>query len=257
MKQSSFRHLIKREQYFFLVGIFFIVLISWIYLFNLGSSMDYAKISDEMMTYQNIQWSIKDILSTAIMWIIMMIAMMLPSALPMIMIFSIYNKKQKSSGNDFVNTWIFVAGYVMVWICLGILASLLQFFLHNTSLLNQDLRLINHYISGVVLISSGIYQYTPLKGICLKNCQTPFGFIVTNWRKGKSGAFIMGAHHGLYCVGCCWALMLILLVAGIMNLLWIGLISVFIFVEKIFTSKWLTRVGGSMMLIWGIYSIIY
>ncbi len=191
------------------------------------------------------------------MWSVMMIAMMVPSSMPMTMIFSIYNKKQKFSGNEFAAPWIFISGYILIWIFFSFLASILQFTLHNFLIINENMRIANPFLSGLVLVSAGIYQFTPLKRICLKNCQTPFGFIMGNWRKGKIGAFVMGLHHGLYCLGCCWVLMLILFVAGVMNLLWIALIAVFVFAEKIYSSLWFARAAGAAMVIAGILVAVF
>ena len=154
-------------------------------------------------------------------------------------------------------TWIFVFGYVLIWTSFSLIASLLQFILHNLSVISNELKLMNPFVSGIVLIAAGIYQFTNVKDVCLKNCQSPLSFVLSYWKEGKIGALLMGIKHGLYCIGCCWVLMTLLFVAGIMNLLWIAIIALFIFLEKIIKSKYLSKAAGTLLILAGIVMILY
>ena len=199
------------------------------------------------------KWAFNDILAAFAMWSIMMTAMMLPSAMPMILVFSTVNRKRHTLGNQLVPTWIFLFGYLVIWVIFSLVMALIQFILHNLALVSPEIKIINPALSGIILISAGIYQFTRVKEVCLKNCQSPLGFMMDYWREGKLGAFIMGLRHGLYCVGCCWILMIILFAAGVMNLLWVSLIAMFIFLEKVIQrNSMFSYISGFLLLIWGL-----
>ena len=249
--------LLKRDQLFIFLGIFVLIAVSWLYLLNLNSSSQTSDLIMQDMMPQAASWNFNDAFSIFVMWAVMMIAMMLPSAAPMILIFSAVNKKRAEHGNEFVPTWIFLSGYVLVWIGFSILTTSAQWILHYLALLSSQLRVISPLLGGIILVGAGIYQFTKIKNVCLKNCQTPFDFITGNWRYGKKGAFVMGVKHGSYCLGCCWVLMMILFFVGIMNLLWIALISIFIFAEKILLkTKWMSYTSGLILILSGLWIII-
>lgn len=246
---------LKRDQFFVFLGLVLLAVIAWVYILHLNSAMSSesmdSMISDVVMPQMN-QWDIRDVAAIAIMWSVMMIAMMLPSAAPMILIFSTVNRKRQLLGNPFVPTWIFLSGYLLVWIGFSLIAAGGQWSLHNLSLISPGMKIINPLISGIVLIAAGIYQFTPIKDICLKNCHSPLGFIMGSWRDGKSGALFMGLKHGKYCVGCCWAFMILLFVGGVMNLLWVSIIAIFVFIEKAIQGyHWLSKVAGVLLVVWG------
>ena len=258
MKELS--QFLKRDQLFIFLGIFILVIFSWIYLFYSSLTMPAEtseSIIQDMVMPQVNNWNIHDVLALFVMWSVMMMAMMLPSATPMILIFSTVNKKRFEQGNGFVPTWIFLSGYILVWIGFSIIATITQWLLHYFALLSSDLKLIDPVVSGIILIAAGAYQFTSIKNVCLKNCQTPLGFIMGNWRYGKRGALIMGLKHGLYCVGCCWVLMSLLFLAGIMNILWIALIAVFILIEKIVRrDRYVSYAAGFALMMLGSWLII-
>lgn len=247
-------HTVERDYLLVFILLIFVILISWIYIFNLSNS---AGSMNEMSMAQSNRWVLSDFIAAFAMWSVMMNAMMLPSAMPMILIFSTVNKKRQESGSSFVRTWIFVLGYVIIWISFSFGSSLLQFFMRNLSLISDQLKLINPFASGIVLVVAGIYQFTPLKDICLKNCQSPLGFVLRFWKEGKAGAILMGIIHGIYCIGCCWFLMILLFVGGIMNLLLIFVIALFVFLEKIIKTKYLSRAAGILLILAGIAIILH
>jgi predicted metal-binding membrane protein len=165
-------------------------------------------------------------------WVLMMVAMMFPTAAPMILTFSAIQAGKRGRGQTWTPTWIFVAAYLVVWTLFGVLAYLAA--VGAQRLADESMWLMDHAaeIGGVVLILAGLYQLTPLKRACLTRCRTPLQFIMTSWRDGHTGAFQMGLHHGLYCLGCCWFLFVILFPLGIMNVAVMALVTALIFAEK-------------------------
>lgn len=202
-------------------------------------------------------WTFIDFVLLFLMWFVMMIAMMTPSVSPLILIFAMVNRKKKQQANPFVPTGFLIAGYFLVWGVFSLLATVLQWGLQNLSLLNPDMITTNKILGGVILIGAGIFQFTNLKQRCLHYCRTPIDFIHRNWKEGKTGALRMGIENGIYCLGCCWILMIILFVSGIMNLLWIALIALFVLIEKTLSQmKWVSFLAGMVLIIYGIMFLI-
>ncbi len=249
------RRALKKEHFIVFFFLILLIAISWAYMFHLSNSAASMK---EMPMVQVIKWSFGDFIAAFAMWSVMMVAMMLPSAMPMILVFFAVNRKRSESKKSFAPTWIFVLGYVLVLTLFSLVASLLQLVLHNLSAISDGLKLMNPFASAGVLIAAGIYQFTNAKDVCLKNCQSPLSFVLNHWKEGKIGALLMGVKHGLYCIGCCWALMALLFVAGIMNLLWITIIALFVFLEKMIKSRYLSRAAGILFILAGIWmTIVY
>jgi predicted metal-binding membrane protein len=159
----------------------------------------------------------------------MMIAMMLPSAAPMLSTYARIASAREGARS--YQVWMFAAGYFVVWTAFSLAATVLQYALQSAAIISNGLRTTS-LAGGIILAAAGIYQLTPLKNVCLKRCRTPIGFFMTNWRDGAAGAFKMGLEHGAFCTGCCWMLMALLFVAGVMNLAWVAAISVLVLVEK-------------------------
>jgi predicted metal-binding membrane protein len=190
---------------------------------------------------------------TLIMWSVMMLAMMTPTALPVLLIFTRMGKGRGDPRAMRAGS-MFAAGHLTIWIGFSVVAAALQWLLHRSMLLSSDMSLASSRISGIVLIGVGIYQLTPMKWKCLMRCQRPVDFLLTNWREGLQGAFQIGIRHGVYCLGCCWALMLVLFVVGVMNLAWVALITAFVFLEKFGPSgARIARVSGVLIILAGIY----
>ena len=180
---------------------------------------------------------------------------MVLQVIPMVMMYMTVNKKKKANHQPYAPTYFFLAGYLLSWLLFSILISGIQWPLHETGLLNPMMDSRSYLLSGFTLVLAGVYQWTPLKDVCLNQCRTPLGFIMTAWQEGKTGALRMGFHHGLFCVGCCWALMLILFAVGVMNMLWVILITLFVLVEKIVpvSPKYIRSISGLSLIIWGGY----
>ncbi|MGE5337550.1 MAG: DUF2182 domain-containing protein [Gemmatimonadota bacterium] len=192
-------------------------------------------------------------LMTFAMWSVMMVGMMLPSAAPAILLYAAMVRKNSERGNAVPAAWIFTSGYLVVWTAFSAAATLAQIGLQHAELLSMTMISASRGLSAAILLAAGIYQWLPLKYACLKKCRQPLEFFITRWRSGRRGAFLMGAEHGLYCVGCCWALMLLLFVAGVMNLLWVALIAGFVLVEKLLPAGPITaRFGGAALALAGL-----
>jgi len=188
-----------------------------------------------------------------VMWVVMMIAMMFPAVVPMVLIFSKVHDERKARNEGSIPTWVFVSGYLIVWAFFGVLAYFGGLLVDHSALSFPKLKAYSTVIGGVVLIAAGLYQLTPLKNACLTHCRSPLHFIMHKWREGYLGAFLMGIDHGVYCLGCCWGLMLVLFVVGVMNLSWMGILTLVILVEKI--SKhgvMISKVVGGLLLILGL-----
>jgi predicted metal-binding membrane protein len=187
-----------------------------------------------------------------LMWAVMMAAMMLPSAAPMILLFGSIARSRHARGEQASAAGIFGLGYVAVWSVFSVGAVALQFALESAALLSPMMETTSIALAGAVLIAAGVYQWTPLKQACLRRCRSPLEFVLTHWREGRRGAFVMGAEHGVYCVGCCWVLMLLLFVGGIMNLTWIAGLAIFVLVEKLAPAgHWIGRCAGVALAAWG------
>jgi len=182
------------------------------------------------------------------MWCIMMVAMMLPSAAPMILLFATVERR-RGGGSPFLATALFAAAYIIVWLGFSIIATLLQWQLDRLTLLSPAMASTSALLAAIVLIVAGLYQFTPLKQACLRGCRSPLEFITRYWNRGPFG---IGLRHGIYCVGCCWMVMLLLFVGGIMNLLWVAAIAAFILIEKVMPrGEWISYGAGVALICWG------
>ena len=198
-------------------------------------------------------WNVSVWGAAVLMWSIMMVAMMLPSTTPILLLVSGLQRARRTAGDPALPTGLFVTGYLGVWVAGSVLAAGLQWVLQSLLLLSPHLAVTRVVLAATFLLLAGLYQLTPLKYACLARCQTPLGFLLTQWREGPGGALRMGARYGAYCAGCCWALMGLLFVGGVMNLLWVAALAVFVLAEKVTRGPWLARVAGLVFIGWGVY----
>ncbi len=205
--------------------------LSWAYMIHMARAM-HAHGMAMAMPHTHL-WNLVDLLMLFVMWTVMMVGMMVPTAAPMLLLFATINRRSQAHTTPFVPTAMFLLGYLLVWTGFSAVITVLQWGLHTAALLSPMMVSTSPLLGGLLLLAAGICQWTSLKQVCLRHCRSPLGFLTTEWREGKSGALRMGLQHGAYCVGCCWLLMGLLFVAGAMNLLWIALITVFVLVEKV------------------------
>jgi predicted metal-binding membrane protein len=182
-------------------------------------------------------------LAVLLMWAVMMVAMMLPSAAPTILLFAALTRT-RASASPLPPTAGFAAGYVLLWGVFSLVATLAHMALEHAALVSSAMRTTTSVLVGLLLVAAGVYQWTPLKHACLTNCRSPIHFVTRHWRAGLGGAFRLGLFHGAYCVGCCWTLMGLLFVGGVMNVAWVAALAVFVLLEK--TTFLGTRVGRAV-----------
>ncbi len=252
-ESSTLESLVKRDRAVVLAGLAGVTGLAWAYLFitaaEMGGPMDAGALAAAM---QIKPWTGLDFLLMFLMWAVMMVAMMLPSAAPMILLFAAIRRKQAAQGRTFAPVGVFVAGYMAVWSAFSLGATLLQWGLEQAALLSPMMVGTSPLLGGGLLVVAGLYQWSPLKQACLRHCRSPIHFLVHRRREGPGGAFVMGLEHGAFCVGCCWLLMGLLLVGGVMNLLWVAAIAVFVLLEKVlpFGARG-GRVTGALLVLAG------
>lgn len=237
-------------------GLAGIILLAWTYLLYLANTMRMTNMGMDISMPSTQAWGVTDTSLTFVMWVVMMVAMMTPSALPVILMYQTVRRRQNKENNLLASTWLFLLGYLVTWTGFSAAATLAQWGLHSAALLSPNIASVSPLLGGALLIGAGVYQLTPLKNACLSHCRTPMGFLLTEWRDGKLGPLVMGMRHGLYCVGCCWLLMALLFVGGVMNLVWVALIAGYILIEKVAPAQlWLSRISGIAVMAWGLWLV--
>lgn len=245
--------LLRHERLLVIGSLLAVIIASWAYLFGGAGMME--EMDGMLMPMASGPWTFSDVVLMLLMWEVMMAAMMLPSAAPMILL---YTKIARNHTNAFPVplSSLFTLGYLGVWTAFSIGAVALQLLLQQLAFLSPMMVATNTIFAGLVLVSTGIYQWLPLKQACLQHCRSPLEYVLTQWRHGALGAFWMGARHGLYCLGCCWMLMLLLFVGGVMNMAWIAGLALFVLVEKLAPAGgWLGRGAGLVLLGWGLLTL--
>ena len=201
---------------------------------------------------------LKDFTLLFIMWSVMMIAMMTPSILPMLLLFTTLNSRNKENGKEVNSTMTLLSGYLFSWVLFSLVITFPQYAMHTSGLLNPMMEPTHAYLGTVMLCLAGIYQFTPFKDACLTVCQSPLSFLMNNWKDGKLGTFIVGYKHGFYCIGCCWALMMTLFALGVMNIMWVMILTLFVLFEKLAYKRPILyrQVTGIFFIGWGIFLVV-
>jgi predicted metal-binding membrane protein len=218
----------------------------------MSAPMQENRLMAEMGMMMDVPWTLTDAALTFVMWAVMMVAMMTPSAAPVVLLFA---GTQRLRGGERIPliAVVFGAGYLLVWTAFSAAAAAAHWALHRAAMLSPAMSTSSAWLGGGILVAAGIYQLTPSKRACLTHCQSPLGFLMSHWRNGKTGALRMGIAHGTYCVGCCWALMCVLFVVGVMNLVWVAGLAIFVMVEKLEpTGAIVARVAGGAMIAAGV-----
>lgn len=266
---SPIAALLKRDRALTAAALAALALLAWAYLIYLSRAMDDMAGMDgtgvgqgaamgELAAPLATAWGSADFILMFLMWAVMMAAMMLPSAAPMLLTFAAVNRRRRESSGPYVSTAVFLSGYLLVWCGFSLAATLAQWGLHTAALLSPMMALtgVSPVVGGLLLAAAGVFQWTPLKHACLRHCRTPLGFLTNDWQEGGRGALRMGLRHGAYCLGCCWALMALLFVLGVMNLLWIMALSALVLAEKALPAGfWIGRLVGLGLLAWGLWLI--
>jgi predicted metal-binding membrane protein len=242
-----------------------LVALAWAYVLWLAADMDMGGMDMHgfrmipagigWMTPIASPWSAVEFVFVFLMWAVMMIGMMAPSVAPMILLYARVGRQGSSAGRPLAATGWFAAGYFLAWIAFSLAATLSQWGLERAALLDSRMASASNALASIVLIAAGVYQWTPLKHVCLLQCQTPFGFLMSHggFRRDVRGCLVLGLRHGAYCVGCCWILMALLFVVGVMNVLWIALMALLVLLEKLTLSgRWIARAVGVACVVAGV-----
>ena len=223
--------------------------LAWWYTIHLAGTMDCCMVITKS-TWPF--WSGQQFWMMFVMWAVMMVAMMVPTVVPIVLVFAMVNRKRHEQKKLYVSTGFFILGYLIVWTVFSLLMTFLQEWLQARAFISTNMVLNNQILQGSILVLAGIFQWTPFKNKCLTHCRSPFDFMMTDWREGIGGAVMMGLRHGTFCLGCCWLLMILLFVGGVMNIAWIIFLTIFVLGEKTFPyGRLISRVAGIAFFVWG------
>jgi predicted metal-binding membrane protein len=266
MTDSTLETVLRRDRRVIGGALAILVALAWAYVLWLADDMDMGGM--DMTGYRMIPagiglmlpasepWRAIEFAYVFLMWAVMMVGMMAPSAAPMILMYARVGRQGRIAGKPHAATGWFAAGYILAWIGFSLAATLVQWVLEREALLDPRMASASNALGGLVLIAAGVYQWTPLKDVCLAQCRTPFGFLMRHggFRGDVAGCLALGLRHGAYCVGCCWVLMALLFVVGVMNVLWIALLALLVLVEKLTPwGRWVARAAGLACVAGGVW----
>ena len=243
-----------RERALAVAGLGALTLTAWLWLFRQAASMEEMAVHLGMPEMWH--WGPAEVALLVLMWAVMMTAMMTPSALPLVLLHAHLCRARGQAG-IVRSAALLVAGYLLAWTGFSGFAALIQWRLHEAALLSPMMASTSPRLGGALLVLAGVYQMSPLKGACLTRCRSPLAFLMSEWRAGPWGAVRMGLRHGLWCLGCCWTLMGVLLVVGVMNLMWVAALAAFVLVEKAAPyGARIGRVAGAGLVLGGLAVLV-
>ncbi len=250
---STLEAVTRRDRFFLLAGLIGISILAWGYTIALA---DHSAASEAAVHAHTRPWTGVDFAMTFVMWGVMMVAMMAPTAAPMLLALARIDRAQPTPSGPLLPATLFLAGYLLVWTGFSLVATLAQWRLHELALVSASGASNHAAFGGALLLSAGAFQLTPLKQACLSRCRSPLLFLMSAWRPGSSGGLRMGILHGAFCIGCCWALMALMFVAGAMNLLWCAALMLLMLAEKSLpTGRQLGRAAGVGLIVWGVVAL--
>ncbi len=246
-----------RDRAIVLGGLVLLAALAWVYLLHFQAPMPATTMESMGMggakpLPQAKPWQGSELLVAFPMWVVMMVAMMAPSATPLLLLVATVSRQRQQAPSPAAMAASVFVGYLAVWSGFSLAATLVQAGLQSAAWLSPAMSSLRPPVAGLVLVAAGLYQFTPWKHACLVRCRTPLGFLLVEWRDGTAGAFRMGVRHGAYCVGCCWLLMALLFAVGVMNLLWVVVLAGYVLVEKVTPGGWwVSRAIGVLLVGWG------
>lgn len=244
---------LQREKLLVSLALAFLIFLSWAYLISGAGTMH--QMGSMTMPMSMWPWTITHAALMFFMWLVMMTAMMLPSAAPAILLYS-HICRRGGIGSSIARV-MFALGYLACWACFSLVAVFTQFLLEWTGFLSSMMEATSAALSGALLLAAGLYQVTPFKYACLRACRSPLDFLIRHWQSGTTGALKLGLRHGGYCVACCWALMLLLFVGGVMNLAWITAIAIYVLLEKLIPGgRVIAGTAGALLIAAGTFILI-
>jgi predicted metal-binding membrane protein len=246
------RALLQHDRMLVLAGLLAVILLAWGWLLlGAGIEMEQMDMGGGQVMLMAPEWSASYAVVIFLMWASMMMAMMLPSAAPAILLAAAL-MRHRGGNRIFGPIGLFVLGYLVIWFGFSLTATALQWGLDRARLLSADMASGSAALAGLLLIAAGLYQWTPLKQACLVQCRSPFEQLTKYWRQNKFGPLLAGVMHGLFCLGCCWLLMALLFVGGLMNLLWIAALAFLVLIEKLLpVGPRVSRLTGVALIAWG------
>ena len=232
-----------------------VVALAWGHVL-LGAGMDMPAAMAGAAMPMPTAWSPGHAAVVALMWALMMLAMMLPSAAPMILLHATVSRRRDPEQGG-RRAFLFALAYAAVWGGFALAATAAQWGLERAALLTPAMTVGSGLLASLLFLGAGVYQFTPLKRACLRQCRSPLEFLAGHWRSGGGGALVMGAGHGAYCVGCCWAMMALLFAGGVMNLVWIAGLALLVLAEKLLPGgPMVGRVLGAGLIAWGAAGLV-
>jgi predicted metal-binding membrane protein len=229
----------------------------WLAIWQAMAAMPMGGMPGMAMSVAPPDWSIGTVASTVAMWLLMMAAMMLPAMAPMLAVYAGLAAKEDRGGALALRIGVFALGYFLLWAMFSVAAALGQLALRDSAWFTMGGTLATPVAAGVLLLIAGAHQFTAIKDLCVRHCRHPLAYLMVHWREGLRGAFPVGARHGVYCFGCCIALMGLMFVFGAMNVLWMAVIALYFLAEKVLPHErvW-GRVAGGMMLVAGAVMLV-
>jgi predicted metal-binding membrane protein len=248
---------LRHDRTLVVAGLAAVVALSWAWLLvGAGLHMDEMDMGGGEIMLMAPPWTLGYAAMIFLMWIIMMAAMMLPSAAPAILLVAAL-ARQRGERYPINSGGQFALGYVAVWGAFSLIATGLQFAFDRAGLLSETMASGSVILAGLLLIAAGVYQWTPWKQACLRHCRSPIDFLTRYWRQGRLGPIRAGAWHGAFCLGCCWMLMGLLFVGGLMNLLWIAGLALLVLIEKLFPfGPRVSQLTGAALIAWGVFVLV-
>jgi predicted metal-binding membrane protein len=268
MSEAALDAVLRRDRVIVGAALATLTVLAWAYILWLVRNMDMGGMPmpgasgmsmGSMLAPAFKPWTGLDFVAMFVMWTVMMVGMMTPSAAPMILIYARVGRQAALQGKPFAAAGFFASGYLLAWTLFSLVATIGQWLLDSAALLTPMMASVDQVVGAVVLIVAGIFQWTPLKEACLKHCQAPLSFVQQHggFRRDALGSLCIGLRHGLYCVGCCWSLMALLFVGGVMNILWIAGLTIFVLLEKIIpTGRVISRISGLGLMVWGSWLLV-
>jgi predicted metal-binding membrane protein len=256
--------MLRRDRIVIVITLALLTGLAWSYLLSADMSMGGMDMTGlrmipsgmGLMIPADTPWLAREFALVFVMWTVMMVGMMTPSAAPMIFMYAHVGRQTRAHGRPLAATVWFATGYFLVWAAFALLATLVQWAFERTTLLDSAMANTSTVVGGLLFVAAGSYQWTRLKDVCLTQCQKPFAFLMRHggFRGDATGSLMLGVRHGAYCVGCCWALMALLLVGGVMNVLWIVLLALLILLEKVAPfGHEIALVAGTVLLVGGVW----
>jgi predicted metal-binding membrane protein len=256
ISETALERTLKHDRWLTLGALAVVVALCWLWIVPMARDM-YGAMAGPAEWMMAGTWDWSRVMLLFAMWEVMMIGMMLPSAAPALLLYAAVARKSEPTARVTVRVYAFGAGYLAIWTLFSASVTPLQRMLSELSLLSPMMEMQNRWLSAALLMVAGIYQLTAAKRSCLSHCRSPVHFIVDNFRPGATGAFRMGLEHGLYCLGCCWAIMLLLFVGGVMNLWVIGTITLFILFEKLAPlGARSSRLSAALLVVLGLWALL-